>query len=394
MKNLLTITTLAIILAGCGPTLYVPNTINTPLLAEKKDFRASIGMMGYAPEANVDLQGAYAFHDHIAVMGNFSAMKGSSSYDNTGGINAHHLLEGGIGGYMTFGKTKNGMELGRAEIFAGSGVGWAEDTSEDENGNGNYHYTGNYRRNFIQPAIGLRTSIIDLSFAYRISGIRFTSFKQFSSGTLVEDSSFGFVTVEPTITAAAGYKYLKFYLQIGGVNVGDESSKSTQNFRKVNSELFGTLKFNVGIVGSPWIEEKPEKSAIPSVTLEPALEPVQPDSLKNNQQDEELPPAVVHIQQAKLSICLRDGGSPDGDVVNVSFNGAFLAEQIELTKKLQCFEVTAIPDGENLLQISAVSDGKFKSNTLQIVVVEGKLERTLYLRTDLGKTTKLRLKLD
>jgi hypothetical protein len=386
MKNLLIISALAAILAGCGPTLYVPNTVNTPLLAEKKDWKASIGVIGMAPEANVDLQGSYAFHDHFAAMGNMSFMaghndQGSQAVSNL--RNSHSLVEGGVGAYTSFWKNRRGVPIGRAEIFGGTGVGWAEDNNPDNvfNVDGTDRYLGVYQRYFLQPSVGIRSRIVDISFATRISRVHFSSFKHYEDGSLTENSSFGFPTAEPVLTLSLGYKYVKYYMQVGSI----ETQGNPENFQKVTDYLTSGSHFNLGLVGCPWHEKPIEK---PGIALEPATEK------QENKAGHETLPTVINVQQPKVTICLPEGGSPDGDVVSASFNGAFVAQQIELTKRPQCFEVEPKLGEENLLQIHAVSDGKFKPNTVQVTVKDGKRERTFYLRTEAGKTEEIRLRLD
>ncbi len=375
-------------LASCGPTLYVPNTVNAPLLAEKKDFKAAIGTVGMAPEPTVDLQGAYAFHDHFAAMGNLSFMSGENGRGKQTSAsfrNSHNLVEGGVGTYASFWKNRRGVPIGRAEIFGGTGLGWAEDNNPDgrRNDDINERYAGVYQRFFLQPAVGIRSKIIDISFATRFSRIHFSSYNHFQDGRLVENAKFGFPTVEPVVTVSLGFKYIKYYMQVGSI----EAPGNPENFQKVTDHISAGPHFNLGLVGCPWHEKPLEKPAI-------ALEPAQPSEKGENQQGHEILPAIIPINHPRVTICLREGGSPDGDVVSASFNGAFVAQQVELAKRPQCFEVDARLGEENLLQIHAISDGNFKPNTVQVTVKDGKTVRSFYLRTEAGKTEEIRFRLN
>ena len=275
------------------------------------------------------------------------------------------------------------MPIGRAEIFGGTGIGWAEDNNPDQafNVEGNNRYLGVYQRYFLQPGVGVRSRIIDISFATRLSRVHFSSFQHFENGSQTENSSFEFPTVEPVLTIALGYKHVKYYMQFGSI----EAPGNPENFQKVTDYFRSGSHFNIGLVGCPWREKQIEK---PGIALEPATETTE------TTQGHEALPTVINIQQQQVTICLREGGSPDGDVVSASFNGAFIAQQIELTKRPQCYEVTARPGKENLLQINAVSDGKFKPNTVQVTVKDGKHEQTFYLRTEAGRTEEIRFKLN
>lgn len=377
---------LAAALTSCGPTLYVPNTINTPLLAKKKDFKAVIGVIGLAPEANVDLQGSYAFHDHFAAMANLSFMNGSSGtkeQTSPDRRNIHNLAESGIGAYLSFWKNKRDVAIGRAEIFGGTGLGWAEDYNHyiEYNERRLNKYLGVYQRYFLQPAFGIRSRIIDLSVATRISEVHFLNYKHIRDGNVVDQSSFGFSTIEPVFTIALGYKHVKYYMQVGAVL----PLRKLENLEKVSNYEGSDGHFNFGLVGCPWWEKPKEK---PTITLKPAPEE------KETQPIQQLPPPVINIEHSKVTICLREGGSPDGDVVSISFNGVFVVTHIELTKEPQCFDVDVRREWENLLQVHAISDGRFKPNTLHLTVKDGRTERTYYLRTEAGKTEEVRFRLN
>ena len=122
--------TLVILLSGaCGTTLYIPNTVNTPLLEKKNDFKVVNGFVSNAPEIDYDLQGSYAVSDHLAVMANFNFMNSSIEERE----NHHNLVEGGVGAYASFWPNRRGVHVGRLELFGGIGQGWARD-QEDHTG--------------------------------------------------------------------------------------------------------------------------------------------------------------------------------------------------------------------------------------------------------------------
>lgn len=189
-NNILGIIFSAVLLGSCAP-MYIPNTVNTPLLAHEGELQLAI----YGGTAGFDPQVAYAVTNHIGVMANGSFQfeeNDSSDYSNT-----HTFFEGGIGyyGYLS--------ERIRFEIYGGYGGGKI---------NGSYENTfwSDYRetsikRIFIQPNIGLSTATIDLGLATRFVIVN-------ASQGVIEDSH---AFLEPAATIQAGFKYVKFVGQFG-----------------------------------------------------------------------------------------------------------------------------------------------------------------------------------
>ncbi len=380
-KNPVSLTPAAIyallLCSACGPTLYIPNSVNTPLLEKKGDFKVAQGVVGYAPYFDWDAQGSYAISDRIAAMANFSLMNPVKDLPK----NNHNFLEGGLGAYASFWPNKRSVNIGRAEIFTGLGQGWAKD--QDAEGN---HFSGSYQRFFIQPGFGIRTRIVDLSLGARISNVHFSNFRQITAGQTLVRESFSFGTYEPVFTVALGYKYVKYYMQFGGVN----ALGNTQNFEKVNYDL-SLGHANFGLIFSPWKEGLKENPPIVLMNNESKTHPKE-NSEENGATAEpryeggEIRQALIlPVQSHTFSVCLRDGGAPDGDRVSVSFNGAYLHQNLELNKKPECFELTLIPGATNALYVEAVSDGKTKPNTVQVTLQEGKEDRVFYIRADVGK---------
>ncbi|MBK9016459.1 MAG: hypothetical protein IPM82_21620 [Saprospiraceae bacterium] len=249
MKNLLIISLLAATLASCGPTLYVPNTVNAPLLEEKGDFKASIGVNKSAPKNDLNMQGAYAINDKVAVMSNVAHMAGSA--DKQGNQIKHDLVEAGVGYYTSFWDNKQGLNVGRAEIFGGGGIGWSEDNDHDTNYTNNddvrHRYTGNYQRLFLQPAVGIKSKIVDVSFATRFSYVYFSDTKHFTNGMLTETGTYNFATMEPVLTTALGYRRGKVFVQVGAILPfgGDNSA-----YYDVSADA--NTHFSIGFTFNPW----------------------------------------------------------------------------------------------------------------------------------------------
>ena len=181
---------LLILIGGCAPS-YIPNTVNSPLFTNKKEFQAAIhqGISGFDP------QFAYAVTDKLGVMLNSSFA--NRSKDSLGNFHKHAFVEGGAGYYRRF------ADVGRFEVYSGLGLGrvrgdysnslWASRTN-----------VSNFRF-FIQPAVGRQTKFTDLSLATRFAVVDLYQGENKSVG----------VFIEPVVTARFGYRNLKAVVQAG-----------------------------------------------------------------------------------------------------------------------------------------------------------------------------------
>jgi hypothetical protein len=150
------------------------------------------------------------------------------------------------------------------------------------------------------------------------------------------------------------------------------------------------------LTGCPWRGKTPQKPPIAHAEPAEAIADQAPASDAEEARGEqyEAPPLVVPINTSNTRVCVRDAGAPDGDVISASFNGAFIFDNLELTRQLECFEVHAIPDIDNILLIHAISDGKIKDNTVLINIINGETERTFYVRTSQGRVKEIRFRID
>lgn len=363
----------------CSPTLYVHNTLNTPLPSKKGDFKASYGTIGpywNVGGSSVELQGSYAVSNRIAVMSNMLWMNWPREGGNFQGW--HRLFEFGVGHYSTFWKNEEEPPLGRAEIMAGIGLGKGLDNLRPFESNIRYEYQGRYQRFFVQPAVGLRTFVVDVSLAFRTSYVRFPYYQQTElNGAVVERSSLNFATVEPAFYVSLGYKYAKIYTQTRLV----QPLVNENAWSKVTDLDFAP--FSMGIIFSSW----PRK-----LKTQPALVMQKPsDASANEKLTESAPQVVLPFSQPTISICFRDAGSFDNDVIHLSFNGAYLLKDAVLTRKFTCLEVSPLPDTENVLRISGVSEGHTTPITIELIIRDGKKERVQYLRIGAGQTSEIRL---
>jgi hypothetical protein len=390
MKNQLIISLLAICLMGCGPDLYLPTTINAPLLEKKGDFKASFAMAQDENFAN--FQGAYAIKNNWAILTN------AATLDNDNSGTSHHLLEAGGGYFTAFGKNKCGVNVGRAELMGGFGGASVNSSFERFvlfGDNVRHNYDGKYRRAYLQPAIGYRGRIFEASFATRLAFVHFGDYHHYVDGKLADRNGLGasFTTIEPTVTLSLGFKRGKVFLQMGQLHA---TGGSSSDYSKVSSPVFKYIPtHSFGFTFSTWKEKCPLNPAIALAEPAPKAEAPQAPAAKLDttavaQTETVQPTTIIPLNQPNASICVRDAGSPDGDVVSITFNGSYLAQDLELVKRQHCFDIFAKKGEENLLRIHAISDGKLVPNTIQVTVKEGKSERKFYIRTDKGKVEEVR----
>jgi len=215
MKIALEILILAL-LSGCAP-LYVPNTVNTPLLTEQNEVQvAALGGSG-----GLDIQTAYAITDEIGVMGNLSIADQADTTRSR--YHKHNFKELGIG-YMT-----PMSRTGVFEIFAG--YGWGTANSRDSFsffGPQKVAAEGDYHRFFIQPSAGTRRENMHLALTTRLAWVTFTRLK---TGTTVETKDFKRFFVEPVVTFRLGFEYFKIQTQLGlSIPLAKETPFESQPF--------------------------------------------------------------------------------------------------------------------------------------------------------------------
>jgi hypothetical protein len=190
VNYLLFISGVVFLFTSCAPA-YVPNTLNTPLMSNKGEIQAglNIGLSGFDPQA------AYAITDHLGVLLNGSFRNSTS--DSSDSYHKHVFLEGGVGYFTKIGG------IGRFETYGGYGYNQLQAYFDSDIWTDFADVTSN--RIFIQPAIGISTSIFDGSFATRFVLVDMHQ-------TDVQKTGFFF---EPALTLKLGYKYVKGVLQLG-----------------------------------------------------------------------------------------------------------------------------------------------------------------------------------
>ncbi|MFO7923164.1 MAG: hypothetical protein R6U58_05690 [Bacteroidales bacterium] len=181
---------MTLISGSCAPA-YVPNVINTPLLSNKGEIQASL----HGGISGVDPQLSYAVTDNVGLILNGSFADNTS--DSSNNFHKHNFIEIGTGYYTKIGNK------GRFETFGGFGSGKLQ--AEYENDLWTSRADVISSRFFLQPAIGITTSILDASFTSRLVLINLSQGTEKSTG----------VFAEPALTGKLGFRYVKAVIQLG-----------------------------------------------------------------------------------------------------------------------------------------------------------------------------------
>lgn len=198
MKKYLLVTSVIFIVffVSCTPPVYLPNSLNVPMLTEKNE-----GNIGYnKPPAGHDLQISRAISDNIGLMINGTYLSNSRS-DN---YREHLFAELGIGFFSSQ------DEYLVREIYFGAGLGsnsLKEDVifeSEDA------LVSAKYIRLFLQPTFGARTEGFEGGFSMRMCYVDFYNIKYSNIDFLRTKILF-----EPVVFLRVGPPVLQFQTQLG-----------------------------------------------------------------------------------------------------------------------------------------------------------------------------------
>ncbi len=212
------------ILSACNPHIYIPNTVNEPLLKEKHEFKGSVSPSNF--------QAAFAVTDNIAVMANGQYVYNFDldTDDNDGNElffddNARGgVIEGAVGYFKPLDPKKRMV----FDVYAGYGNGSFKTLTKDYESSttpviNDYLLRTHFNKFFIQPGIGLSHPVIEAAFTSRISLLKFYSLyagtKAFENDP---DRRINYMAIgnkvlplyEPAFTFRVGYKYVKFQMQL------------------------------------------------------------------------------------------------------------------------------------------------------------------------------------
>ncbi len=192
MKLILIISFAAFLLTSCK-IAYYPTSFNTPMMQSKGDAQIT----GALSVGNLEIQTAYAITDNLGVMINgsyFAEEKEITVNDQVERVHLkHNYIEGGLGNFGSIGR------IGRYELFAGGGMGTIPADFRNTFFDGSQ--TAPMSKFFLQPALGIRTNLLDFAGVVRLSTVRINN----------ETNYFA----EPGLVLKLGYKAVKFYANAG-----------------------------------------------------------------------------------------------------------------------------------------------------------------------------------
>jgi len=181
-----------LLLGGCKG-FYYPASVPVPLLQQQGELQADAGL-GFD---GLSVRGAYAITDHVGVMTGFTYESTKTKIEDADGehyISSEFYHLGNLGlGYSGPIGTETPFVW---EVYAGT-----------RQGDYHYHepdsvpYDGWMSQYYIQPSIGIRSRFVDVALTMRLINHR------------VDNINVNFL--EPFVTLKLGYKYVKFYTQMG-----------------------------------------------------------------------------------------------------------------------------------------------------------------------------------
>jgi hypothetical protein len=231
-----------LIFGGCTHLYYMPATQNVPLFQEKHEFNGSVSVgMGTISSAT-DIQAAFSFTDHIALMSNFMYSK-LDSWDtddpNKGNIT---YFEGAAGYFKPF----NNFWI--FEIYGGLGTcsqnheyyAWPDDIYR---GRADLH-SGKI---FLQPSIGVKFRAFNIALSSAFSRLNFNKINNYVDQTslyhdeldMMDGNRVSFL-FEPAVTVRAGWENAKVQLQyLVSTNLSNDYSLFEPN--KLSLGVYFTL---------------------------------------------------------------------------------------------------------------------------------------------------------
>lgn len=210
MFSMIALTMLVIV--GCSPKYYVPNTHNVPLLEEK-------GQITLAVHGNVnqfEVQTAYGLSSNISLMVNAGFFFPADDDDGNGG--SGRLGEVGLGYFTKIG------EYVVFETYGLLGFGSVENnfpSSLISNPSTTGKINANIFRAGIQPNIGFTSEYFSAAVSARFISLNYSNIK----GSLIFDGidQFAYLEnhkssflVEPALTVRAGLENIKLQAQLSG----------------------------------------------------------------------------------------------------------------------------------------------------------------------------------
>lgn len=223
-----------ILISGCQPNYYIPNTQNVPLLTSKGE--TNLTLSGNTNQ--IEFLGAYAAGKHLGIQFNGGLIKPFNQNTESGG--SGKLIEAGLG---YFKEMENNLVF---ETYGLLGFGSVENHFPSSNSSIKEQETisASLRRFGIQPVLGFKTKyfsiagsarLVNLSY-YNISGNHV--YENELQTTYLEKNRSNFL-IEPAVTVKGGVENVKFQFQLAS-----SANTTNRDFRQDNFLLTLGLNFN------------------------------------------------------------------------------------------------------------------------------------------------------
>jgi hypothetical protein len=223
-----------ILMTGCNPIFYTPNTQNVPLISQKGETNITLSGNGN----RVELQGAYGVTDGFAVNANGGLFIPANLSNGNGGSGKFMEIGGGY-----FNPVSNHLVF---ETYGIIGLGSMENhlpTTVTQNPQTTGNISANIFRYGIQPNFGYKSKYFSAAISSRIVSLNYSNVMGnliFEGKNQVDylNENRSSVLLEPALTLKAGLEMVKLQIQYGySLNL------TNSNFRQDNPFLTVGLNF-------------------------------------------------------------------------------------------------------------------------------------------------------
>jgi len=230
MKKIIPII-ISILITGCSPSYYVPNSQNIPIMKSKGQANFGIGIKQSEYTASYEFQGAYAITNHVAMQLNADLIY-SADIESKG-----NMLEIGAGYYKKIApdfvfETYGLLYFGNLKI---------KDISTQNNYN---DFSADIIRLGIQPSLSYNRKYFTASISTRLANLNYYNINgnyyndEYDINYLKRNNSYRLI--EPALTLQTGFKDIKLQLQyVYSYNLTDPSFEQELNIISLG------LKFNI-----------------------------------------------------------------------------------------------------------------------------------------------------
>ncbi|MEI7803588.1 MAG: hypothetical protein WCI97_13120 [Bacteroidota bacterium] len=232
---------------GCV-TVYKPNTINSPELSRRHQFRGSASM-GFVGCGLINAQGAYSINRKVGVTGSIMFHNKNTEYSapSSLGLGRHnqYYADAGAGYFKTIERRKRFF----IQSYGGAGLGFSDNYFSQPDAD-HIKTSCTYHTLYAQPGIYFTDRYYDAAFDMRITYLNL--FGIHSSSNLYRQQSFYFLNAEPTVTLRLGSKGFRVFMQAGYtlpiLDRPNYFALNTDPDKKTQSLIKFSMGFNINFV--------------------------------------------------------------------------------------------------------------------------------------------------